>query len=122
MRAVLLKSNWFADAIGGEVPKAAEAYQPEGVVVLPPLPQAAKPESIKATLRLVHRRLGSVGRQAICAYAKKANLDDESGALQLVESVFGLATVVEGGRSSRAKNKGRGKVGCAAQGGRGVGR
>ena len=54
-----------------------------------------------------NRRLGQVGKDAMCTYIQEAKLDAESEVLKLVQEVFGS----EEGNQARGAGKGSRKAG-----------
>jgi len=100
VRKILLTSQWFIDAVGHGLNEASNVYQPHGAVALPPLPSDAKPKDIASTIRLVYRRLGSVGKNALRQFIQESKCLQEGEMLQLVTEVFG-----DGGASAATKLK-----------------
>ena len=92
-RETLLRSAWFTDAIGtgpksiGQV--AAETYQPDGNILMPPLPSDTKPEALEPMLKRIQRKLGAAGLKAINKYIETCGLDKEGEAFAIVTRVFG---------------------------------
>ena len=75
---------------------------------MPPSCPDTKAMSLKATLKVVHRRLGERGREAIKEYVTGSGLEQQAEAMQLIEAVFGVAREEkeQGPRTKGSKAKG----------------
>ena len=92
-RAAILRSCWFADAIGGVETcnggAAKATAQPDGSVLLPPVSIELPANRLESVIREVEKKLGPKGKKALRHYIKMSGAPDNSPAMQLLSKVFG---------------------------------
>ena len=109
MRALLLKSRWFVDAVGSAVSAdevATCVYQPNGCIALPPLTCEARPKDVENVMKYVQNRLGLSGRQAMSKYIECSGLSSDSAIGALLAKYFPLESEPGSGGSGTS---GRGR-------------
>ena len=93
IRASLLKSAWFHDALetgGGPYKKKLEAiYHPEGKFLLPPLSSSTDSKALSTVLKTVAKKLGKAGRAAMKEYLTACNLQNNEMATTELSNAFG---------------------------------
>ena len=93
IRATLLKSAWFHDALetgGGPYSKKLEAvFHPEGKLLLPPLSSSTDEKALNTVMRTAAKKLGKAGKAAMKEYLTACNLQDNSMAMAVLSKAFG---------------------------------
>ena len=95
-----MSSQWFCDAF--DTRSGAEETFQRGKLMLPALPKDTEATSLLATLKLVKKKIGNVGKEALKKYIEDAGIDENTEAMQMLNEVFQAMKSPKAGAKARA--------------------